>query len=225
MLVEVATKMGFDPTLAPGMDGALLSFDPRDAHMIGDFCNFIPGVQCDGTTAHGPHSAYALYWSNMGLTGTISHDLNKLKNLRRIYLHGNQFHGNIPDLALGNLEELFLSNNSLSGAFPDLQLPSLWKLYLSDNNLTGVLPGGLGEQLPQLRRFSVGGNKFHGHIPPDLAFFNNSNADVRQSSIECDFSGNNWDCPIAQYIKAGPSYDCEAYAGPIDCIGDEELAV
>lgn len=214
VVVDVAKAFGFDPELPAGSPGSMLVVDPKAAHLIGDYCNFVRGVICNGD------ELWMLSWDDMNLSGTIPASLNKLQSLRKVYAWQNKLTGSIPDLDMPNLQELRVGGNLLSGGFPALQVPKLWRLDVSDNQLTGQLPLGVGQSSPELRRFDVGGNLMHGRIPFDLPFFNNSNGGPQASSIGCGFSGNSWSCPIEDYVKSGPSYSCE-WDKPIECMPDD----
>lgn len=214
LMVELAQEVGFDPELPAGSPGSMLAMDPKAAHLIGDYCNIFRGVHCyEG-------KLWSLDWSSMELGGTFPLTLSKWPSVVQLSLHGNHLRGSIPKLDLPNLEDANLGNNSFSGGFPQVHLPSLWRMNLADNQLAGPLPHGIGESIPKLRRLWLDGNRFEGHIPFDIPFFNDSNLDARPSSIMCGFSGNAWSCPIEDYVKAGPNYDCE-HNKPMECVPAE----
>ena len=78
------------------------------------------------------------------LSGTIPYELERLANLRRLWLEENNLSGAIPpELGqLANLEALWLTANNLSGAIPSElgQLVNLQELELTGNNLSGCVP-------------------------------------------------------------------------------------
>lgn len=202
-LVAVAGEVGFNETSAVGSSSNLLSVDPIATHTVGCYCCWAQGVQCTGK------SVMALRWSGRGLGGRIPEGINALKGLLHVELGQNQLHGPIPTLKMTSLEGFYAQGNALTGGFPTGSFPNLWRLYLDSNALTGTLPTGLAVAMPLLRRLGVSGNLFTGEIPADIPFFNNSNAEQRMSSIQCDFWGNSWSCPIESWMRAGPGYACE----------------
>ena len=106
-----------------------------------------------------------------GLTGSIPPELGNLRNLRDLYLVGNNLIGPIPP-ALGNLTELrvlLLSSNQLRGLIPaELgSLENLGSLDLSGNNLAGPIPAELGS-LENLGSLDLSRNNLAGPIPAEL---------------------------------------------------------
>ncbi|VAH02954.1 unnamed protein product [Triticum turgidum subsp. durum] len=85
----------------------------------------------------------SLQLQNMGLAGTLSPAIGKLRRLRNLLLHHNSISGPIPD-AIGGLpllRHLSLSNNQLNGTIPDslINSSSLFVMDLSFNNLSGTV--------------------------------------------------------------------------------------
>lgn len=90
--------------------------------------------------------------------GTLPEEIGKLRELKRLYLFGNQIEGNIP-VQLGELRNcvcIDLTKNALTGPIPmELEnLKNLTTLYWGNNRLTGIVPQGIF-QLPKLEDFSV----------------------------------------------------------------------
>ena len=84
-------------------------------------------------------------WLNnqeMGLSGTIE-VLSDMTNLYQVWLHKNQFTGQIPDLS---------------------KLDALFDLQLRDNLLTGVVPSSL-MSISSLRNVTLANNKLQGPMP------------------------------------------------------------
>ncbi|XP_042506813.1 probable LRR receptor-like serine/threonine-protein kinase At5g59680 [Macadamia integrifolia] len=84
--------------------------------------------------------------TDAGLSGTLSPSLGNLTRLTHIWLGGNKFTGQIPDLSpLNELVSLRLDNNQLEGRIPKSlgELDSLQELFLQNNNLKGQVPNAL----------------------------------------------------------------------------------
>ncbi|KAI5076354.1 hypothetical protein GOP47_0008419 [Adiantum capillus-veneris] len=116
-------------------------------------------------------SLFNLSLANNHLTGKISMDLEKLENLKYLYLQGNLLHGGIPDLGGTKLKllELDLSMNQLNGSLP-LNLASVVSELagaLSHNRFSGFLPLWLG-QLVMAQSIDLSNNHFSGAIPEGL---------------------------------------------------------
>ncbi|KAI5604221.1 hypothetical protein BDE02_01G273200 [Populus trichocarpa] len=85
--------------------------------------------------------------NSLGLSGTLSPAITKLKFLVSLELRNNNLSGSLPDY-LGNmvqLKNLNLASNKFSGSIPDTwdQLSNLKFLDVSSNNLTGRIPDKL----------------------------------------------------------------------------------
>ena len=82
------------------------------------------GIACDNIS-----SVVGLYLGFMNLSGTLSADVGRLKNLVNLSLEYNNFTGPLPGeiATLVNLQYVNISNNNFNGAFPSnfSQLQSL----------------------------------------------------------------------------------------------------
>ncbi|GMI77880.1 hypothetical protein like AT1G72460 [Hibiscus trionum] len=122
----------------------------------------------------------------MGLSGNITVEaLAELKGLRSFSVVNNSFQGDIPELnRLVELKALYLSGNRFSGEIPPHYFSKMvWlkKVWLSDNQFTGSIPLSLG-QLPHLVELRLENNQFSGHIPafyrPTLDYIDLSNNEL-----------------------------------------------
>jgi len=73
------------------------------------------GIACNNMS-----SVIGLYWAHMNLTGTLSADLGRLKNLEKISIEFNNFTGMVPVevSTLLKLQYLNISNNNFNGGLP-----------------------------------------------------------------------------------------------------------
>nr|GMD22263.1 probable LRR receptor-like serine/threonine-protein kinase At3g47570 [Ipomoea batatas] len=127
---------------------------------------------------------YNLLGSNDPLNDlTFIKSLSNCSNLNRIsiyenrfeaaiYLHNNNFDGNIPSNVenFRNLNEWYMNNNKLDGTIPQqvFNLPSLSKyLDLSSNSFTDPLSPAVGK-LKTLNGLDISGNKLLGKIPDTI---------------------------------------------------------
>ncbi|EEF49387.1 serine-threonine protein kinase, plant-type, putative [Ricinus communis] len=136
------------------------------------------------------------------LIGSISPHIGNLSFLRTLDLENNSFHDHIPQEVgkLFRLQYFLLNNNTLQGEVPsnlsrcsqlriiDLlfnevegkipaelgNLANLEMLLLAAaNRLNGSIPDNIGQTLPNLQQFHIGGNEFSGSVPN--SFSNASN--------------------------------------------------
>ncbi|KAL7151661.1 hypothetical protein ABFS83_04G046200 [Erythranthe nasuta] len=125
-------------------------------------CSWI-GVQCNSG-----NTVQSLDLSHMNLTGTISGEIQLLKDLDSLSLCCNTFASPLPK-SLSNLTSLHtidLSQNFFVGEF-DLALktlPELTAVNASGNNFSGFLPEALGDST-LLESLDLRGNFFEGRIP------------------------------------------------------------
>ncbi|KAG0590452.1 hypothetical protein KC19_1G100800 [Ceratodon purpureus] len=127
------------------------------------------GIACNNVS-----SVVGLYLGNMNLTGTLSVDLGRLKNLVNLSLELNNLTGPLPGeiATLVKLQYVNISNNDFEGVFPSnfSQLQSLQVLDCFNNNFVGPLPGDLWI-IATLEHLSLGGNYFEGSIPSQYGSF------------------------------------------------------
>ncbi|WVZ96412.1 hypothetical protein U9M48_042050, partial [Paspalum notatum var. saurae] len=105
------------------------------------------------------------------ISGSIPHEIERLKNLELLHMEQNLLTGNIPD-SLGNLSKLFvlsLSQNKLSGQIPVSlgNLSQLSELYLQENSLSGPIPAALGN-CRKFDKLNLSCNSFDGSIPKQI---------------------------------------------------------
>uniref|UniRef100_A0A251UT81 Putative leucine-rich repeat protein, plant-type n=1 Tax=Helianthus annuus TaxID=4232 RepID=A0A251UT81_HELAN len=114
---------------------------------------------------------YRLYLDGNQIHGNLPGSIVNLAGLELISLEDNRFTGNIH-FTIGNLQRLqviYLYNNQLSGPIPNStgNLSLLSTLDLSLNMLEGVIPSSLGN-CHKLLELYLSGNKLHGKIPTRL---------------------------------------------------------
>ncbi|CAH9104598.1 unnamed protein product [Cuscuta epithymum] len=141
----------------------LMNFSAVNCNIHGDFPSFFNGDNFPTLVhlhlAHNhlsgqlppilPLSLVSLWLNNQtradgssSLSGTIS-AIQNLTLITQLYLHGNNFSGQIPDVSgLPRLTEFTVSYNSLTGPVPKslAEIPSLKQVNLSNNNLNGSVP-------------------------------------------------------------------------------------
>ncbi|CAI5481057.1 unnamed protein product [Closterium sp. Yama58-4] len=177
------------------------------------------GVTCRSAA---PQRVIGLTISQGFLEGSLTPEISKLDQLRRLHLDGGMLMGNIPpqvaqlrwltsvDLSsnhltgeippnfslLSNLHNLALRSNNISGSIPPeiFRLPKLETLALDINNLTGGLPDGPGSYSPSLVSLSVGVNYLSGPIPKALGDLPNL--------VQLDLHQNSFSGPIPPELGA-----------------------
>lgn len=98
------------------------------------------------------------------LNGILPWDILSLPFLQSLYLHQNNFSGNLPDSISPRLGVLDLSFNSFTGEIPSAieKLSRLSVLNLQFNSFSGAIPS---VQLPRLRSLNLSHNMLNGSIP------------------------------------------------------------
>ncbi|KAL2511896.1 putative inactive receptor kinase [Abeliophyllum distichum] len=103
---------------------------------------------------------------NMGLVGKIKPDaLVNLAELSILSFKNNSIHGNLMEFSYNpKLKKIYLSGNRFDGEIPSslLGLNFLESLQLQENNLAGSIPGF---NQSSLREFNVSYNNLSGKIP------------------------------------------------------------
>ncbi len=106
-----------------------------------------------------------------GISGKIPAAVGELKELRYLFLSGNELSGAIPAslYALPKLENVDLAGNAYSGAIPTGfgAMPALKELNLKDNAFTGSIPADILADTG-LTFLDVSGNRLSGAIPTEL---------------------------------------------------------
>ena len=130
------------------------------------------------------------------LAGRLPLDIQLLKELHVLLLHGNQIRGSIPPV-LANLTKLsclVLSHNLLTNQIPNVigELESLLVLNLSSNHLVGPIPGGIG-RLSNFIGLDLSNNILDGQIPISLG-----NLSVHNNIKFLALPGNNLTGPITK---------------------------
>nr|GEV69395.1 probable LRR receptor-like serine/threonine-protein kinase At1g67720 [Tanacetum cinerariifolium] len=113
----------------------------------GDPClpeeNAWTGVAC----SNGSHvRVIGLNLTSMGLSGSLSPNIENLTALNDLWLGNNSLSGSIPDLStLKMLNTIHLEDNQFNGPIPSSlgNIDRLQELFLQNNNLTGQVPSSL----------------------------------------------------------------------------------
>ncbi|GLT63959.1 hypothetical protein SLA2020_364820 [Shorea laevis] len=129
-----------------------------------------------------------------------------VKNLRFLYLAGNQFQREIPSwlagaCTSGGLVELDLSSNKLSGRVPSglSACASLESFDISDNSFFGELPIEIFAKMSNLKKLDLSFNSFLGHLPDSL-----TSKLVKLETL--DLSANNFSGNIPSSLCEAPDY-------------------
>ncbi|CAI5994898.1 unnamed protein product [Closterium sp. NIES-65] len=177
------------------------------------------GVSCRSAA---PQRVIGLTISQGFLEGSLTPEISKLDQLRKLHVDGGMLMGKIPpqvaqlrwltsvDLSsnhltgeippsfslLSNLRNLALRSNNFSGAIPPgiFLLPKLETLALDINNLTGALPDGPGSYSPSLVSLSLGVNYLSGPVPKALGDLPNL--------VQLDLHQNSFSGPIPPELGA-----------------------
>lgn len=100
------------------------------------------------------------------ITGGISTEIAKCRQITRLHMSGNQLSGSLPSslAMLNNLKQLDISNNKFTGTLPaELSWISGLTVFLAQNNqITGEIPKF---DFSNFELFDVSDNMFTGRIP------------------------------------------------------------
>ncbi|KAH7287330.1 hypothetical protein KP509_32G050400 [Ceratopteris richardii] len=102
--------------------------------------------------------------------GNLVPELGNLLKLHRLFLHYNNFFGDVPQELTNckRMRTLSLHHNNLSGSIPPglSNLTSLQVLYFQNNNFSGSIPRTLGN-MKNLRTLDLSYNFLSGQIPSE----------------------------------------------------------
>ncbi|GFS45546.1 ras-related small GTP-binding family protein [Actinidia rufa] len=100
-------------------------------------------------------------------------EVGRLQRLQVLFLGNNSFSGEIPPniSACTNLVNLEIFGNRIGGSIPicSRSIDKLGTSSIGENQIRGSLPSGLGNTLPNLHFFEVGGNFLSGPIPVSIS--------------------------------------------------------
>ncbi|PIN15366.1 Serine/threonine protein kinase [Handroanthus impetiginosus] len=134
--------------------------------------------------------------SECGVRGSIPVEIGNIRNLRGLYLHGNELTGFIPRTMgkLKGLTRIYLKYNKLEGLIPsDLcGLSNLGNLYLSYNKLQGPIPKCFSE-LKSIIELVLTSNKLESNVPSNFWNLNDL--------VVLDLSINNLSGPFPSGIE------------------------
>ncbi|TYJ16102.1 hypothetical protein E1A91_A10G227800v1 [Gossypium mustelinum] len=120
--------------------------------------------------------------------------------MSKLYISGNELHGDLSNQLIGSFEKLItlnLSHNSFTGVFPSdiVNSKDLVELYVNNNNFIGGIPSQIGE-ISGLRFLHMQGNHFNGSIP--LSFC------LLRATESLDLSANNLSNTIPSELQKLP---------------------
>ncbi|KAK8602090.1 hypothetical protein V6N12_051908 [Hibiscus sabdariffa] len=146
----------------------------------------------------GLKSLFGLDLSYNNFSGGKLEELVKSNSLDVLRLSNNNLSGEIPPSVLFSFVELYLDGNNFHGEIPEIDtsaisLSPLQDIDLSNNNLSGKLPIWIWN-VSSLETLVLSNNHFYGHIPFELC---NSG-----SLIFLDLSGNNFSGSIPSCISS-----------------------
>ncbi|KAF9606956.1 hypothetical protein IFM89_030254 [Coptis chinensis] len=110
-------------------------------------------------------SLAVLSLNNNSITGEISEEIGKCKQLTHFYAHSNRLLGRLPNSfsGLSNLKRLVISNNNFSGELPNMPRISGLITFLAENNqFTEEIPDF---DFSNLQQFNVSFDNFSGPVP------------------------------------------------------------
>lgn len=107
-----------------------------------------------------------------GFTGTLTDEICKLTELRRLVISGGTMNGTIPEHIgnLKNLELLIIADNNVTGGIPESigNLSNLRHLDFRNTKLYDTIPESIGD-LTNLEYLCISHTDMHGNIPKGLA--------------------------------------------------------
>ncbi|XP_071710145.1 probable leucine-rich repeat receptor-like protein kinase At5g05160 [Rutidosis leptorrhynchoides] len=116
-------------------------------------------------------SLLKLSLKNNNLSGSLQNEISNCKILRHLFLHGNNFSGDLPAslTELTNLVRIDISNNELTGNLPDMSKNLGLLSFLAQNNhFSGQLPNF---NYDHLEKFDVSNNDLTGQVPDNTGNF------------------------------------------------------
>ncbi|PON63024.1 Mitogen-activated protein kinase kinase kinase [Parasponia andersonii] len=135
-----------------------------------------------------PSLSVILNFSYNSLSGSIPLEVEKLIFLVALDLSNNNLTGELPSTTLGSciaLETLYLQGNFFHGNVPDLNLlKSIKYLDISRNNLSGQIPIYLAKSF-SLENLNLSMNNLEGEVPEEGIFKNTSAVELFGNSRLC----------------------------------------
>ncbi|PON49395.1 Mitogen-activated protein kinase kinase kinase [Trema orientale] len=135
-----------------------------------------------------PSLSVILNFSHNSLSGSIPLEVEKLIFLVALDLSNNNLTGELPSRTLGSciaLETLYLQGNLFHGNIPDLnRLKSIKYLDISRNNLSGQIPIYLAKSF-SLENLNLSMNNLEGEVPEEGIFKNTSAVELFGNTRLC----------------------------------------
>lgn len=179
-------------------------------------CQSWVGITCDKNGTR----VTAIHLPGVGLYGTIpGNSIGKLDALRVLSLRSNYLNGSLPPdiFSLPFLQSLYLHQNNFSGNLPASLSPRLGVLDLSFNSFTGEIPSSI-ERLTRLSVLNLQFNSFSGAIPSlDLPRLRNLNLSHNMLNGSIPMSLGKF--PVSSFVGNShlcgrPLIDCSVSSAP-----------